>query len=452
MKSMNNDLQNDQKVNSIFSVSDYISVLNENLKSFQAKIVGEVSSLKIWPSGHVYFDLKDPNDNSCLNCIIWKFNYKLFGVELEDGMEIIISGCPNVYAPRGKLSLIVKTFELKGEGALKAAYDKLKKKLAKEGLFDEKRKRLLPKFPQKIGLITSIHGAVIHDFMGNLGKFGFKIKFIDSRVEGQESVKNLLYAIRSFREEDIETLVIIRGGGSLQSLAAFDNEVLVREITKFPVPVLAGIGHHLDIPLVVLAADIAESTPTAIANLLNQSWENARYEIARHTVSIFNVFKNIVKDKQSIVRDSQTNISEYLNVILNTFKTLENIFMKTLPRIDYSIKLNYKIIEEYPNTIYKNFLNLLEITNNDISIFWTNSTTAYSYLFKNTSQKLDNMGKIINTNDPKRQLKLGYVIARNSERVLRKVEYAKIGEIINLEFIDGEIKSRVENINKKQYE
>ena len=450
---MNNYLQNDQKENNIFSVSDYISILNEKLKSFQAKIVGEVSGLKIWPSGHVYFDLKDPNDNSCLNCIIWKSNYELYGVELENGMEIIVSGYPDIYPSRGKLSLIVKTFELKGEGALKVAYDKLKKKLADEGFFDEERKRPIPKFPQKIGLITSIHGAVIHDFIGNLGKFGFKIKFIDSRVEGQESVRNLLYAIRSFREEDIEALVIIRGGGSLQSLAAFDNEVLVREIIKFPVPVLTGIGHHLDIPLVALAADIAESTPTAIANLLNQSWENAQYEVDGHTMSIFNAFKNIIKNKQSIVKDIQANISENLNTTLNTFKNMENIFIKTLSRIDYSIKLNHKAIEEYSYSIFKNFLNLFEIINNKISMFWISSTTSYSYLFKNVSQRLDNMEKIINTNDPRRQLKLGYVIARKNERVIRKSEYAKIGELIDLEFIDGEIKSRVENINKKkQYE
>lgn len=449
---MNSDSQNDLKENNILSVSDYISILNQRLKSFQAKIVGEVSGLKIWPSGHVYFDLKDPNDNSCLNCIIWKSNYELYGVALENGMEIIVSGFPNIYAPRGKFSLIVKTFELKGEGALKAAYDKLKKKLADEGFFDEKRKRPIPKFPQKIGLITSVQGAVIHDFIGNLGKFGFKIKFIDSRVEGQESVKNLLYAIRSFRKEDIEALVIIRGGGSLQSLAAFDNEVLVREIIKFPVPVLTGIGHHLDIPLVALAADLAESTPTAIANLLNQSWENAQHEVDGHTMSIFNTYKNMIKDKQSIVKDIQANISENLNTILNTFKNMENIFMKNLPKIDYSIRLNYRVIEEYSNSISKNFLNLLEIMNNEISMFWINSTISYSYLFKNVSQRLDNMGKIINTNDPKRQLKLGYVIARKNERVIRKAEYAKIGELISFEFIDGEIKSRVENINKKQYE
>ena len=124
-------------------------------------------------------------------------------------------------------------------------------------------------------MITSKQGAVIHDFLNNIGKFGFDIKMIDSRVEGQGAVEDLLAAIQTFRKKDIDVLVIIRGGGSMESLMPFNNELLVREVVGFPVPVLVGIGHDKDMPLVALAADRSESTPTAVANLLNESWERA---------------------------------------------------------------------------------------------------------------------------------------------------------------------------------
>src|SRR5690606_4973649 len=113
-----------------------------------------------------------------------------------------------------------------GEGALKKAYDKLKAKLTKEGLFAEENKKELPLYPEKIGVITSATGAVVHDFSNNLGKYGFKVKIMDTRVEGQEAGRDLILSVRAFRKEDIDVLVLIRGGGSMQSLAGFDNETL----------------------------------------------------------------------------------------------------------------------------------------------------------------------------------------------------------------------------------
>jgi len=194
--------------------------------------------------GHVYFSLKDEKDGALINCIIWKSRYAVYGVELKEGVKIIASGYPEIYAPSGRISFIAETIELAGEGALKKAYEKLKKKLAAEGLFEEERKRPLPKYPEKIGVVTSRQGAVLADFLNNLGKFGFKIKMIDSRVEGQLAVADLLLSIKSFQKQDIDALVIIRGGGSLESHLAFNNEMLVRAIADFPVPVIAGIGHH----------------------------------------------------------------------------------------------------------------------------------------------------------------------------------------------------------------
>lgn len=164
-------------------------------------------------------------------------------------------------------------------------------------MFEESRKRLLPEYPQRIGLITSKQGAVLADFLNNLGKFGFKIKMMDSRVEGQVAAVDLVNAVRSFRNIDVEALVIMRGGGSLESMLGFNNETLVREISDFPVPVIAAIGHHQDIPLASLAADLAVSTPSIAATVLSQSWEEASSRLLEENV-ILQAFKNSLQNSR----------------------------------------------------------------------------------------------------------------------------------------------------------
>ncbi|MCX6722997.1 MAG: exodeoxyribonuclease VII large subunit, partial [Candidatus Staskawiczbacteria bacterium] len=200
----------------IYSISEFVAFLNADLKWMKARIVGEVGEIKVYPgTGHAYFTLKDDKENAMMNCIMWGSKYKLFGIDLKQGMKIVAHGVPELYAPYGKLSFVCDTIELAGEGELKKQYDELKKKLEKDGIFNVENKRKIPLYPKKIGVITSKQGAVIHDFLNNIGKFGFDIKMIDSLVEGQGAVEDLLASIQTFRKKDIDVLVIIRGGGSM---------------------------------------------------------------------------------------------------------------------------------------------------------------------------------------------------------------------------------------------
>jgi len=137
--------------NNIFSVSAYLKLLNGILNSFQGKIKGEVSELKIASSGHVYFSLKDKKDQSVISCVIWNYDYRLCGIQLRDGLEVIVSGSPDVYPPTGRLSFKAKTVQLVGEGELKKEYERLKKQLEDEGLFAEEKKREIPPFPRGSG-------------------------------------------------------------------------------------------------------------------------------------------------------------------------------------------------------------------------------------------------------------------------------------------------------------
>lgn len=389
----------------ILSISEYIDFLNSGLKEYRAKIIGEISEAKVGPTGHVYFTLKDEKDGAVISCIIWRGNYGLYGIELREGMKIIATGCPSIYAPMGKLSFIADIIELEGEGILKKEYEKLKKKLQEEGLFAAERKRPLPLYPQKIGLITSKKGAVLGDFLSNIGKFGFKIKMIDSRVEGQEAVKDLLSAIEAFKKEDIELLAIIRGGGSKETLEVFNNEMLVREVANFPKPTIVAIGHHKDEPLIDFAADISVSTPTAVATAIGKSWNELLLVLERYEKEIFGRYGEI----------------------LENWRNAENRFKISLQNFKNRITQNKNYLTDYLNrtfTIFKNY-------------------------FSEKKAKLDYTEKTILTNNPERQLKLGYSLAYAKGKIIRKTGDVKIGEEFDLKVFDGIISSAIKKIIKK---
>ena len=366
----------------IFSVSEYINILNTELKKYRAKIIGEVSEISFGPTGHVYFSLKDEKDGSIIKCIIWKSIYSIYGIELKIGDKIIAFGAPSMHRLYG-FSFIAETIEYAGEGTLEKEYKRLKKKLTEQGAFAEIRKRPILKYPQRIGVITSRQGAVLADFLNNLGKFGFKIKMIDSRVEGQAAVADLLSSIKTFVKQDIDVLVIIRGGGSLESMMAFNNELLVMEIVSFPVPIVLGIGHHKNEPLAALAADVSVSTPTAVANLLNESWKQAMLLLEKHERGTIGFYGNVLENVNISIRNS-----------------------------------------------------------------WEKSVFGFKSLLSTISQLLEHSVKIIELNNPERQLRLGYSIASHHGKIIRRVDDAKIGEDIDIRIIDGKIISEVKNKKK----
>ncbi len=432
-------------------VSEYIGFLNESLRGFYASIIGEVGQVSRSSRGHVYFSLKDQKKESVINCVIWKGNYELYGVELEDGMEIVATGYPDIYEPTGKLTFKADAVELVGEGALKKAYEELKKKLAGEGIFDLDKKKPIPDYPNKIGVITSIHGAVIHDFINNLGRYGFHVQIMDSRVEGQQAIKELLHSLRSFRKKDIDALVIIRGGGSLESLMAFNNEALVREVSGFPVPVIAGIGHHLDVPLLSLAADAMESTPTATANLLNRSWEQAENKVEKYRRDIFEQYGDALRETQMRLDDSVSAVQAALDFIFDFYRELEQTLKTSIAKVRYSILMKTRLIKDAVVSINRGFLRLAKIFDDHTISGWRTSLrpnfTSQLYL---VNQKLDFFENTVRLNDPTRQLRLGYSITRYEGKVVRSINDVSVGASLNTQVSDGVIDSNVQGVHRDE--
>lgn len=429
------------------SVSDYIQLLNDHIANLSAEIIGEISELKIPASGHVYPVLKDKKTGHILPCTIWKSDYILSGVELEPGMEVLVKGKPSFYGPFGKLSFNAKSVELVGEGALKKAYEKLRRKLTVEGIFEQSRKRPLPTFPKRIGVITSLHGAVIHDFSSNLRRSGFQVLILNSKVEGPESGRDLTLAVRAFKKKDVDVLVIMRGGGSMQSLAGFDNEALVREIASFPIPVIAGVGHHQDVPLAALAADVAESTPSFVAAQLNRSWEQAEYQLERSQDRILNSYERTLvntKEQLSVVASTMRNV---VDDIFTQYKEAKRAIHNTLYKMSIQIKRDTDAVYQSAHMIVKRFVRMLDSARSEYIVkIPLRLNTSYQGVLTSVSENMRNIIRLIEVNNPERQLGLGYSIITTGGHVVRTVKTVRLGIELTIKLFDGEVLSEVKKI------
>jgi exodeoxyribonuclease VII large subunit len=411
----------------VFSVSVFLDLINTGLRTFRAKVRGEVCGVTE-RGGHFYFDLKDKEDGSLISCLIWNSNYRLSGVELKDGLEIVAYGRPAIYKPNGRLSFQAETIELLGDGALKKQFDELKAKLEKEGLFSPAKKKPIPLFPSKIGLITSRQGEAIHDFLTNLGRFGFEIRFIDSRVEGAQAVPSLLSAIRQFKKTDIDVLVLVRGGGSLESLLSFNNEALVREVANFGRPVVSGIGHEQDVSLVDLAADRSCSTPTGAAKLLSYSWEQARAKVDLATERIRSAFRS---DLSSVIRTSDrlgAIIKERFRDILAGFRERSLRLKQELARLRMWHVAGKESVSRAAGLL----------------------RASFSRALLDGREKVAGLERLLAAADPARQLNLGFSLTFARGKLLRSVKDISPGDEITLQLNDGNILSEIKEIKKHQ--
>lgn len=447
------------------SVSEYIAQVNRALASAGGRIKGEVISVKIYPRA-IYFDIKD--DSSVLSCTIWASTYRMNGIDLKAGDEVIVTGVPNVYAPYGKLSLMTDTIEYAGEGALKQAYDKLKIQLESEGLLSDDRKRPMPEFPRKIGLITSLKGVVIQDFSTNLSRHGFKITTIDSRVKGKDAIHELLASINTMTKQDIDVLVIIRGGGSLESLQAFNTESVVRAIAGFKAPVITGIGHDVDKTLSQLVADIGVSTPTAVAEALNQPWdglleslnllENKTLNHFRNAIraksgfitysknSIFRVYERRLSDARSDIGNASTRVIGLFHDLSRRVRDVNSALMRAVGIMKTNIRTKNSNLRRLSNEVSDKFRKGMSEKDKSITRGTAIIIQKQKAALRNASKELPVFERAIKNNDPMRNIKLGYSLSYANGKLARRTADIAKGEIITTKLLDGEFTSEVKEV------
>ena len=267
-------------------------VLEENFE--HVWVEGEVSNLAAPSSGHIYFTLKDAD--SQLRCVMFRASSRALKFRPKDGLGFIVRGRLSVFETRGEYQLIVEYMEPQGMGALQLAFVQLKERLAKEGLFEESHKKPVPKLPQRIGVVTSATGAAIHDIFNVLDRRFANVEILirPVKVQGEGAAEEIAAAIKDFNQyRDIDVMIVGRGGGSLEDLWAFNEEVVARAIYASKIPVISAIGHEVDFTIADFVADLRAPTPSAAAELVVKSKE----ELAAGLEALLHRLKQAIKHR-----------------------------------------------------------------------------------------------------------------------------------------------------------
>ncbi len=408
----------------VFSVSEFLDYVNTFLNSRKVSVQGEVTGANIHQTGF-YFSMKDKDDGSVMDCYINPFMYRGLGFSIEDGMEVKVSGIPSVYKAKGRFSFRVESVELAGEGSLKKAYELLKKKLEEEGLF--KRKRPLPEFISSIGIITSKTGAVIDDFRKNLSPLGMKLHLYDSRVEGFKAVPSIIKGITWFNTHmpALDVIVIMRGGGSLEDLQAFNNEFVARAVFSSSIPTLCAIGHDRDVPIASLVGDIMTSTPSIAAVTVNASWNRLTKRIPILEVSFLNAFS-------SLLQSTYEHIARSHNIIVGAFKRIFSSLEYAEARVKRGFRHIEIILEQINQVVLKRSHFLSE---------------TFERFLNEMGFKIKKAESFISAMNPERNLHLGYSIVRNNNgKIIRSVNDITPGETLKTKTGSGEFTSTVRDV------
>ena len=368
-----------KEIFSVSSLNRYIKLMFDNDFSLKGlRLKGEISNLKRYPSGHVYFSLKD--SESTIKAVMFSDYTKFMPQGIKDGDEVIITGSVGVYPARGEYQVYAQAMELFGEGAQLLELELLKKKLAAEGLFDASRKRKLVSFPTAVGVISAPNSAALADVKTNLLRRNplLEVKVFPSLVQGAEAPKSLLEALKKAKESNIDTLIIGRGGGASEDLTAFNDETLVREAAKFPVPIISAVGHEIDFTLIDYVADARASTPTGaaelatidkreiyelLANKENQLDEDITDFISNYRHKLDLLKKNSFFENPKVmyentlieVKNTSKRLDSFMNHLLELRKENLNSFKKQLNSLSYdkTLKRGYSIVEDKNGNIIK---------------------------------------------------------------------------------------------------
>lgn len=412
-----------------YTVSQINSYINRKLKMDRnlknIYIRGELSNYKDSFSGHSYFTLKD--EKSQIDGVMFKGNKDRFlKFEPKDGMKVIIKGKIEVYEKTGKYQLYATRITEDGIGNLHIAFEQLKKNLAKEGLFDDAHKKSIPKYPKRIGVVTAETGAAIRDIITTIKRRYpiCEILVFPTLVQGDQAAPQIIRQIRNAQRYELDTLIVGRGGGSIEDLWPFNEELVAREIYACEIPVISAVGHEIDFTISDFVADLRAPTPTAAAELAVPELTKVK-ENVNHLQEKIN---KSINDKISINKTKLEHISQK-----NIFKNPESIYeIKGMTLDNLVNKLGFAS----KNIISQNRNKLFKIENSHIL------RNPEEITKKKRDACLKNINKLEVLN-PLLTLKRGYSIAKSGEKIISSAKDVEVGDEIDIEFDDGIVNTKV---------
>ena len=430
-----------------FSVSEIAAALKRTVEdSFPfVRVRGEISGLKFASSGHVYFDLKD--DKAVLNAIIWKQTSRLLALKPEAGLEVVCTGRITTYPGSSRYQIIVEQIELAGAGALMAMLEERKKKLAAEGLFAAERKKPLPFLPEVIGVITSPTGAVIRDIMHRLNeRFPRRVLLWAVAVQGEKAAGEVAAAIRGFNAMVVggvvprpDLLIVARGGGSIEDLMAFNEEIVVRAAAESVIPLISAVGHETDTTLIDFASDRRAPTPTAAAEIAVP----VRNELLSQTLDfqrrMFNCFARGISTRR-------TNLSQLARVLPRA----DQLFAQPRQRFDVaSDKLSSALrrdLQEHCRAFTeisallrpKPIGRQIAVCGERTQVLGRRLQRSFTARLNEDRKRLEATARVLSSVSYRGVLERGFVLVRGADgHVRRRAEAVASGEALTLTFADG---------------
>lgn len=381
------------------------SIIEQDVTLNNVFVMGEISNfVDHYRSGHLYMSIKD--NQSVISAVMFAGNASKLKFKPENGMSVIIRGRVSIYERDGRYQLYIDDMQPDGVGALAVAFEQMKEKLSKAGLFDNEHKMRIPEIPQRIGVISSPTGAAVQDVLNVLGRrFPVaEIVFAGVQVQGDSAAPTIIDAIKKLNNTDVDVIIIARGGGSAEDLWPFNDEKLAYAIYNSQIPIISGVGHETDFTICDFVADLRAPTPSAAAELAVPDIREQKYYIAALKNALDNAIESDIKDKQY-------NLEQLIksSVLKNPEKIIENC-------------------ELYLDTLTS------KINNNFKDIF-----TKYSSDFTILCSKLDSLS-------PLKVLARGFSIAKKDENIIVNSKDLSVGDSISIRFADGNAKAKITEV------
>lgn len=433
-----------------FTVSEISSSIKRIVEdSFgYVRIKGEISGFKRATSGHCYFSLKD--ENSVISAVLFRGSAAKVEFEIEEGMEVVVSGKVTTYPGRSNYQIIVEKVEMAGIGAILEMIEKRRKKLLGEGLFDENHKKPIPFFPRKIGVITSKTGAVIEDIKHRISdRCPLHLVLYPVSVQGKNASAEIIAAIKYFDnlsdEEKPEILIIARGGGSIEDLMPFNDEELVREVFSCTIATISAVGHETDTTLIDYVADFRAPTPTAAAEIATPVIAELKNNLTYFAEKLHNIPREIIID----YRQKLISIEKYI-------QSPKQILDSACERfVIYSNKFDLSIINFFESKAKRlleikfdseKILNKIEISKQKIKFVDEKLITLIKRYLDNSEIRLENLSRMLQNSNYDKILKRGFALIKDkNNNLVSSISSANVGDKISIQLSDGQLGAEVNN-------
>jgi exodeoxyribonuclease VII large subunit len=444
-----------QAARRIWTVRDLMSDLRTRVEREYTDVwvEGEISNFRPADSGHLYFTLKD--DGAQIRVVMFRSQARLLRFKPENGLQIVARGRVTIYEPRGEMQLSAEYLEPKGAGALQVAFEQLKAKLAAEGLFDQSRKKAIPALPRRIGIVTSPRGAAVQDILNILRRRheSVNVLIFPAQVQGEAAAGEVSSGVRFFnRANNVDVILVARGGGSLEDLAAFNDETLARTVAGSRIPVISAIGHETDFTIVDFVADLRAPTPSAAAELVIRS----RQEIEEQVENLHRRLSRATRYQLLHAKQLLTELAQH-----GAFARMRDAISRRQQRVD---ELVYRLREAMNNQLRTRHRRLdvasARVRHHDLRtrLGYIHSqletrigalASATRAQLRQRHARLDQLAAQLNALSPTNILERGYALVFDAAgNLVKSANQVQSGDEISAQLARGIVKARVNEVKE----